>query len=564
MLLAWLAFPLALGAICAGLGLLLDALSGRRLPGALVAPAGFAALIVVAQAMTLVEATAPYAASLAIVAAGVGLIASLPWRFGRPNPWPIAAALAAFALFAASVLLSGHPTFASYGSLSDTPTWLALAERVMEHGRDLGGLDPSTYKANLEATLGSGDPTGAVLPLAAAHRLLGGEAAWSFQPYLATLGALLTLSAWQIARAVDFWGAPAATKSTAVEEPSLQPPPSSRAALAFLAAVPALIFGYAEWGGVQELAAVTLIALGAALALLRHHGETHTPGNSRRMRFTIRLPLAIAVLALLSVLAPWPPSFPLEGGVWLSTAALAALIAATLALGVWIAKTQPPSMLRLFAVALLACAVIASTGASLAPYKGLTELRQINASYAKQGPALVFEHNPYGSHYFLRDVPPDDATDPAGEAVALSPSARGREPLEADEVDYRSLLSYPLIVIPRSSEQSRPPLPYRRVWLGEDYEVWKLPSTAGFRLLFHMPIGSPGDAAALPNCSETVGLGLLGLANQLGAAPQDISLIAAAPRRGDRLGPTVAVPVDRASDLCGRRWDWIEAIAPAG
>ena len=51
------------------------------------------------------------------------------------------------------------------------------------------------------------------------------------------------------------------------------------------------------------------------------------------------------------------------------------------------------------------------------------------------------------------------------------------------------------------------------------------------------------------------GLGLLALANQLGAAPQDITLIAAA---------IVAVPVDRARDLCGRPWDWIEAIAPAG
>ncbi len=564
MLVAWLAFPLALAAICAGLGLLLDALGGRRLPGALVVPAGFAGLIVIAQAMALVDATAPYAASLAIVLAAVGLIASLPWRFGRPDPWPIGAALAAFALFAAPVLLSGHPTFASYGDLADTPTWLAIAERVMEHGRDLGGLDPSTYKANLEATLGSGDPIGAVLPLAAAHRLLGGEAAWSFQPYLATLGALLTLSAWQIARAVDFWGAPAATKSTAVEEPSLQPPPSSRAALAFLAAVPALIFGYAGWGGVQELAAATLLVLAASLALLPRRGETRTRANSRRMRFTSWVPLAIVALALLSTLAPWPPSFPLQADAWLGTLALAALIAATLGLSIWIARSQPAALLATFAAALTACAIVASAGADLAPYNQLSELRQINASYAKQGPALVFERTPYGSHYFLRDVPPDDAGDPAGEAIALSPSASGREPLDADEVDYRALLSYSLLVIPRSPEQSRPPLPYRRVWLGEDYEVWRLPSTAGFRLLFHMPIGGPLNAIGLPDCSQTVGLGLLALANQLGAAPQDITLIAAAPRRGDRLGSTVGVSVDRAQELCGRRWDWIEAIAPAG
>lgn len=94
VLLAWLVFPLALVALCGGLGLLVDALCGRRLPGALVVPAGFAALIVIAQLVTLAEATAPYAASLAIVLAGVGLVASLPWRFGRPDPWPLGAALA--------------------------------------------------------------------------------------------------------------------------------------------------------------------------------------------------------------------------------------------------------------------------------------------------------------------------------------------------------------------------------------------------------------------------------------------------------------------------------------
>jgi hypothetical protein len=34
MLVAWVVFPLVLVAICVGLGLLLDALSGRRLAGA--------------------------------------------------------------------------------------------------------------------------------------------------------------------------------------------------------------------------------------------------------------------------------------------------------------------------------------------------------------------------------------------------------------------------------------------------------------------------------------------------------------------------------------------------
>lgn len=513
MFVAWIVFPLALGAVCIGLGLLVDALSGRRLPGALLAPAGLAAIVLIVQLVTLFEAAAPYAASLAIVLAGVGLIASFPWRFGRPDPWPIVAALAVFALFAAPVVPSGSPTFASYGELADTPTWLAVADRVVEHGRSLEGLAPSSYRATLDSALAGGEPVGAVLPLAAVQRLLGGEVAWHFQPYIAVLGALLTLCAWQIAASLEARG---------------------RALVAFLAAVPALVFGYAGWGGVQELVAVTLLALAVALGPTR------------------RIPLAIVVVALLAVLAPWPPSFPFEGDVWLATAALAALVAVTVALCLWVARAQPAAALAVFAAALAACGALASANASLAPHEQLTELRRVNERFAEQGPALVFERVPYGSRYFLRAVPPDDAAE--GE----------RSPIDTDQVDFRALLSYPLLVLPRSPEQSRPPLPYRRIWLGEEYEVWKLPPTATFRLLFHMSIGGPRNAAALPDCSQTVGLGLLALSNQLAAAPQDISLVAASPRRGDRLGPAIAVPVDRASDLCGRPWDWIEAIAPAG
>jgi hypothetical protein len=479
-------------AICGGLGLLLDALCGRRLPGALVAPAGFAALVLVAGAMTLAEATEPYAASLAIVLAGVGAVASLPWRFGRPDPWLIAAALAVFALFAAPVVLSGDPTFASYGELADNMTWLAIA---------------------------SGDPSGPVLPLAAVQRLLGGEVAWHLQPYLALLGALLSLCAWQLA-------------GRALEDPR------PRSLVAFLAATPALVFGYAGWGGAQELAAATLLALAAALTLpLWREAPLH---------LTEWAPLTIAVLALLIVLAPFPPPLSLDLGTLLATVALTGLIAAAAALGVWLATAHPPAALLLFAAALTACAAIASANASLAPYDRLVELGQIDERFSDRGPALLFEPSPY-SEYFLRDLDLSERT-----------------PSDPDQIDFRALLAYPLLVQPRSPEQSRPPLPYRRQWRGERYEVWQLPPVATFRLLFHMAIGAPGAPAALPDCSQVVGLGLLALSNQLGALPQQIPLIAAAPRRGSRLGPTVAVPVDRASELCGRRWDWIEAIAPAG
>ena len=519
MLVAWLVFPLVLAALCAGLGLLADALSGRRLPGALVAPAGLVAAIILAQLAALAGAGVPLTATLLILLAGLGPLFSLPWRFGRPDPWAVGAALAVFALFAAPVVLSGDPTFATYGEPDDIAGWLALA---------------------------SDDPSGPVLPLAVARQLTGGEVAWHLQPYLAVLGALLTLCVWQIARAVDFDHTGVGSKSTAAPHGGSLSPPTC-ALLAFLAAAPAIVFGYAGWGGVRELAAATLLALAVALALpprATPGGETHTTPNRRSLRFTGWAPLALAALALLAVLVPWSgapgPAIPL------AALALAALLAITLALGLGVVSTGRPLALALFAVALLACAAIASANASLAPYDRLGELGEIDGRFAGQGPAILFEEEPF-AELFLEDL-----------------ELAERRPADPDRLDYRELLGYPLLVIPRFPAQSRPPLPYRRAYLGEDYEVWKLPRTATFRLLFHMPIGEPGVPVALPDCSQTVGLGLLALANQLGAAPQDISLIAAAPRRGPRLGATVAVSVDRASDLCGRPWDWIEAIAPAG
>ena len=117
----------------------------------------------------------------------------------------------------------------------------------MEHGRSLAGLEPSTYQATLNANLPSGYPIGVFLPFGTAQKLVGGDLAWVFQPYLSFLAAMLSLCLWQIAGGV-------------LRRPGL------RALAVFVAAQPALLFGYALWGGVKELAAAVFVALAAALA----------------------------------------------------------------------------------------------------------------------------------------------------------------------------------------------------------------------------------------------------------------------------------------------------------
>ena len=279
---AWIVYPLVLALLCGGLGLLVDAISGRRLPGTLIAPLGLAAMVVVGVVTTLTETTASLTMPLLVALAVVGLILAFPWRFGRPDYWAAGAALAVFAVFAAPVVLSGEPTFAGYIKLDDTATWFAITDRLMDHGRDLTGLAPSSYEATLDFNLADWYPIGAFIPFGVGHKIVGGDLAWEFQPYLALLAAFTALPLYRLLRRV--------TASAPL-----------RAAAVFIAAQAALLFSYALWGGIKELIVAALVGLAAALApAVIEEGEDGPRGLT---------PLAIACAALVGVLsfgaAPW-------------------------------------------------------------------------------------------------------------------------------------------------------------------------------------------------------------------------------------------------------------------
>jgi hypothetical protein len=248
LLAAWVAFPLILLILCGGCGLLVDRFTGRATPRALVPVVGFAVIIGVGQFLTLGDATAGFTTPAVVAIAVVGYAVGLPGRWSRFEPWVVVAVGAVFVIYAAPIVLSGEPTIAGFIKLDDTATWLALTDRVMEHGRSLDGLAPSTYEATLAFNLGDGYPIGVFIPLGVGGELLGTDVAWLVQPFIAFAAGLLALGLWSLARPL-------------VASPAL------RAAAAFVAAQPALLFGYYLWGGIKEVAAAALIAGTAALAV---------------------------------------------------------------------------------------------------------------------------------------------------------------------------------------------------------------------------------------------------------------------------------------------------------
>lgn len=291
LLVPWLVFPLVLGLISLGCGLLLEQLSAIELTGALVLPAGFAVVIVAAGFATMTSATAGVATPLVVALAVAGWGLSIPWRRARLDGFALAAGAGTFAAFAAPVVLSGRATFAGYIKLDDTATWLALTDRVLDHGRSLAGLAPSSYWAVLNDYLGSGYPVGAFLPLGVARSLVGQDAAWLFQPYVAFLGAMLALGLYSLAA------------------PLVRSRPRC-AAVAFVASQPALLYAYTLWGGVKEIASAALLAVTAALL---------APVLKGGLSVRSTLPLAMASAAVLGALS-------VGGVVWLAPLLLPALV----------------------------------------------------------------------------------------------------------------------------------------------------------------------------------------------------------------------------------------------
>jgi hypothetical protein len=282
LVVSWLGFPLVLGLLSLGCGLLIEQAAGpiRR---SLLLPVGFSVIVVVGVLTTTNSATARLTTPIVISLAVAGLALSLPWRRPRVDWWAVAATAGAYASFGAPVILSGKATFAGYITLDDTATWLGMTDRLLTHGRNLTGLGPSTYEAALDWYWNTnGYPVGAFPPLGVVHALLGTDAAWLVQPYISFGGALLGLSLYAILGGL-------------IESRPL------RALAAFVGAQPALLYAYAMWGSVKELPAAALIAVVAALA---------PAALDERTPVRTVLPLATVCAAIIGILN-------FSGGAWI-------------------------------------------------------------------------------------------------------------------------------------------------------------------------------------------------------------------------------------------------------
>ena len=248
-LLAWVLFPLLVYVVAVGLGLLVGRIVRAPLPAGLLAPVGLCAAVVTALPAYKLGASVWVGAPL------LALLALAGWLLERRDlsrerllpGWPLAAALATYALFMAPVVLSGHWTWLGYNFVNDTAVNLLMTDHVAEQGVTMPDGPDSTTTWVVGGTLDSRYPMGLHALLASLHGLVGFLPLEAVnQPFIAMLAALAAMAFTFLAGRLGVAGPLAA-------------------ALGLVAAGANLTYQYAAHGAFKEVAVVLVIAAGAAL-----------------------------------------------------------------------------------------------------------------------------------------------------------------------------------------------------------------------------------------------------------------------------------------------------------
>ncbi len=246
----WILVPLVLTVVLAGWGLLVDAATGRSLPAALLPGVGMAGLICACGLVVLVDGAGPAIVPLALVGTGAGLVLGRQRLVGADlAAWavPLGACAGVLLVHALPTLLDGG-VIGGYGRLDDSATWLGLTDRLLEHGRGVEDLPPGTYTRVLQDYLAQGYPVGSLLPLGVASKLSLQDVANGYQPTIAMYAVVLSCSLFAVVR-------------------SLVASRPAAALAALVSAQASLFYGYAQWGGVKEVAAAALLATAGAAAV---------------------------------------------------------------------------------------------------------------------------------------------------------------------------------------------------------------------------------------------------------------------------------------------------------
>jgi hypothetical protein len=250
--------PVAVWLIACGFGLLIERVARVRLPNPLLIALGFCASILVALGTYTTGAGNAVALPVVVVLTVAGF--ALAGRRGllRLNAgWPLLAAIGAYLLFNASVIMSGHWTFTAYNLENDSAYELLLVAHLQAHGTQALGLHAPISTANtaLSAYLSSGYPLGSQSLLAVVSGLLGVSAAGAWQSFISTMAAIGALACSTLAgRTMDRRLA---------------------ALMGFVAVSAALTYQYALDGAIKEIAVVAVVL--CALAVIRHAVLTLSP-----------------------------------------------------------------------------------------------------------------------------------------------------------------------------------------------------------------------------------------------------------------------------------------------
>jgi hypothetical protein len=286
MIAAWLLFPLVMVVVCLGCGLAVEWGTGSDLPGTIVISVGLALIMAVGTLTTSHEATAPLTTPVVLLLAVAGyVLRRARLRTMRPDRWPVVVGVGVFCICAAPVVLSGNATFLGYFVLNDGVFHFSLIHQLLAHGHNIASLPVSSYSSLLSSYLSTSYPTGADLPIGALRPLVGQDAAWLFQPYMAAIMALGATAIYELLLGV-------------VASRPL------RALSAFVAAQAGLLYAYYLQASIKEVATTWVITVTVVLVftILR-----------RPLRWRLLIPLVVVTIAGVDLLgfaiAPWvaPP-----------------------------------------------------------------------------------------------------------------------------------------------------------------------------------------------------------------------------------------------------------------